>query len=55
MANSKQNKGKSITISTTVSPEIKEKVDEICKREDRNTAWLLRKLLLEFLDKQENN
>lgn len=54
MATTKQNKTKSITISTTVTPDVKEKIDEICEREDRNTAWLLRKLLLEYLDKQEN-
>lgn len=45
---------KSVTISTTVTPEIKAKIDEICEKEDRNTAWLLRKILLEYLDKQED-
>lgn len=39
------------TITVEIPPEVKQKLAEIAKREDRSVSWLVRKAIEAYLDK----
>jgi predicted transcriptional regulator len=46
---------KQITISTAIKEDLLEKLEQYCKKSDRAIAYILRKALEEFLQKEKLN